>query len=29
MVLKKIIRPALKRAGVQGKVIGWHSSGTA
>ena len=25
MVLKKIIRPALDRAGVQGKVIGWHS----
>jgi site-specific recombinase XerD len=25
MVLKKIIRPALVRAGVQGKVIGWHS----
>lgn len=25
MVLKKTIRPALERAGVQGKVIGWHS----
>jgi integrase len=25
MVLKKIIRPALVRAGVLGKVIGWHS----
>jgi integrase len=25
MVLKKIIRPALKRAKVEGKVIGWHS----
>jgi integrase len=25
MVLKKIIRPALKIAGVTGKVIGWHS----
>ena len=25
MVLKKIIRPALIRAGVHGKVIGWHS----
>jgi integrase len=25
MVLKKIIRPALVRAGVSGKVIGWHS----
>ena len=25
MVLKKIIRPALVRAGVKGKVIGWHS----
>jgi integrase len=25
MVLKKVVRPALKRAGVQGKVIGWHS----
>lgn len=25
MVLKKIIRPALVRAGVMGKVIGWHS----
>ncbi len=24
-VLKKILRPALKRAGVVGKVIGWHS----
>ncbi len=25
MVLKKIIRPALDRANVKGKVIGWHS----
>lgn len=25
MVLKKIIRPALIRAGITGKVIGWHS----
>lgn len=25
MVLKKIIRPALQKAGVVGKVIGWHS----
>lgn len=25
MVLKKVIRPALIRAGVHGKVIGWHS----
>ena len=25
MVLKKIIRPALDRAGIQGKVIGWHT----
>ena len=25
MVLKKIIRPALVRAGITGKVIGWHS----
>ena len=25
MVLRKIIRPALVRASVQGKVIGWHS----
>lgn len=25
MVLKKIIRPALKRANITGKVIGWHS----
>jgi site-specific recombinase XerD len=24
-VLKKIIRPALKQAGIVGKVIGWHS----
>ena len=24
-VLKKIIRPALKAAGITGKVIGWHS----
>ncbi len=25
MVLKKIIRPALNRAGIEDKVIGWHS----
>ena len=25
MVLKKIIRPALDRAGIEDKVIGWHS----
>ena len=25
MVLKKIIRPALAKAGVEGKRIGWHS----
>jgi len=25
MVLKRSIRPALARAGVTGKVIGWHS----
>jgi len=25
MVLKKVIRPALVRAGITGKVIGWHS----
>lgn len=25
MVLKKIIRPALVRAGITGKIIGWHS----
>jgi integrase len=25
MVLRKTIRPALKRAGVSGKIIGWHS----
>ena len=25
MVLKKIIRPALLRAGITDKVIGWHS----
>jgi len=25
MVLKKIIRPALARAGVTGKVVGWHT----
>jgi integrase len=25
MVLRKIIRPALVRAGVENKVIGWHS----
>jgi hypothetical protein len=24
-LLKKIIRPALKRAGIEGKAIGWHS----
>ena len=24
-LLKKIIRPALQRAGVVGKMIGWHS----
>ena len=24
-LLKKIIRPALQRAGIKGKVIGWHS----
>lgn len=24
-LLKKIIRPALKRAGITGKAIGWHS----
>ena len=24
-LLKKVIRPALKRAGIEGKVIGWHS----
>jgi len=26
MVLKKLIRPALVRADITGKVIGWHSS---
>src|SRR5205823_5104797 len=25
MVLKKVIRPALVRANITGKVIGWHS----
>ncbi|MEO6818048.1 MAG: tyrosine-type recombinase/integrase, partial [Edaphobacter sp.] len=25
MVLKKVIRPALVRAGITDKVIGWHS----
>lgn len=25
MVLKKTIRPALKRAGITGKIIGWHT----
>ncbi|HZB87114.1 MAG TPA: site-specific integrase [Terracidiphilus sp.] len=25
MVLQKIVRPALVRAGIKGKVIGWHS----
>jgi integrase len=25
MVLRKIIRPALERAGVRGKTVGWHS----
>ena len=25
MVLNKIIRPALLRAGIKGKKIGWHS----
>jgi site-specific recombinase XerD len=25
MVLSKIIRPALERAGVTGKTVGWHS----
>ena len=25
MVLKKVIRPALERAGITEKVIGWHS----
>jgi len=25
MVLKKIIRPALEKAGIVGKVIGWHA----
>jgi integrase len=25
MVLKKIIRPALKRAGIVGKVVGFHT----
>lgn len=25
MVLKKIVRPALVRAGITGKIIGWHS----
>jgi site-specific recombinase XerD len=26
MVLKKVIRAALMRAGIKDKVIGWHSS---
>ncbi|MDP9038571.1 MAG: site-specific integrase [Acidobacteriota bacterium] len=25
MILKKVIRPALERAGIREKVIGWHS----
>ncbi len=25
MMLKKLIRPALVRAGITGKIIGWHS----
>ena len=25
MVLKRILRPALMRAGITGKLIGWHS----
>ena len=25
MILKKIVRPALKEAGIHGKIIGWHS----
>ena len=25
MVLKKVIRPALERAGITNKIIGWHS----
>ncbi len=25
MVLQKVIRPALKRAGVTGKTVGWHT----
>ena len=25
MVLKKVIRPAVERAKIIGKVIGWHS----
>ena len=25
MVLKKTIRPALVRAGITGKIVGWHS----
>ena len=25
MLLRKVIRPALERAGITGKVIGWHS----
>jgi hypothetical protein len=24
-LLKKVLRPALKRAGIEGKTIGWHS----
>jgi hypothetical protein len=25
MILRKVIRPALKEATIEGKVIGWHS----
>jgi integrase len=25
ILLKKVIQPALKRAGIEGKTIGWHS----
>ncbi|WP_348266175.1 hypothetical protein P8936_09625 [Edaphobacter paludis] len=28
MILKKVIRPALERAGITEKVIGWHSFAT-
>jgi site-specific recombinase XerD len=24
-LLKKVIRPAVKRVGIEGKTIGWHS----